>query len=123
MTDGRAATPELVITAFAGLIASRRAALERTVYISVAMVDGGEWHLDTGAEVILRSGWNESAELKLVTDSGTLAALLVGAFDHQNPELNQIFLWSGDPTIWGALAQSFAGSRTGLSLRAERSKE
>ena len=65
------------------------------------------------ASGVPRRGWDDSADLRIITDETSLTAFLSGKLDASDP--NALFLWTGRHEAWQQLEEVFAELARGQS--------
>lgn len=112
--------PELILGALAETLDARPSG-RGPVRIGVLVVDGGPLAvtLAPGARPLLASGVDEDVDLRIVTNAVTLVDLVRGAFDPSAPGPEHLFLFDGDPSHFGALAEGLAKTQSWLGLRVD----
>ena len=104
------------------LLEEHRTAIRRPVRIGIAVVDGGHYLVDTGSTALVYEGWSEEVDFAVICSPKALEAALTGMLDPYTPVDGQVWIWAGDASAWGAIAESLEGIRSPLDLRVARAR-
>ena len=108
-----------VMVALGAALESHRPALAalRRVRCAVAVAEGAHFVLDTADPNLVHAGWDDDADLSVVTNTATLSDLARGRFDPGAPAPHHLWVWAGEPGAWERLARGLGGAMSLLSAR------
>lgn len=112
--------PEVVLGALAETLHTRPSR-RGPVRIGVLVVDGGPLAvtLESGR---LTAGVDQDVDLSIVTNAVTLVDMVRGTFDPGAPGPDHLFLFGGDPSLFGQLAEGLATTQSWLALQANNAR-
>ena len=112
-----------MMVSLGALLEEHRGAIRRPVRIGIAVVDAGHYLIDTGSKTLVYEGWSDELDFAVVCSPTALEAALTGTLDPEAPAEGQVWIWAGDASAWGALAEPLEGVRSMLDLRVSRARE
>ncbi len=111
-------TAEAFFTAIGALLEPKRLAFGKVAArYAFAVIEGGRYLIDPGADRVVSSGWDEDAHVLVILNERTIADIAAGRFDPDRPKAHHVFLASGDRAAFGKLGEVLGGAKSWLGIR------